>query len=332
MKNKILFNLFFALFAFVTFSGDVHAETIKECDYNTPLASFECKDNLKFKIDYANSTGVHCQVGVYAVSKNKETVTVTNAGAGTENCNTSKFIVKNMGQNICNVYGGCKDEHGAKVCDYTTPVASFACAEGQGFNVQLAHSAGTECHLELYDAYSTEKNVTIQNVGAGTENCNTSKFTVQNSGQNTCHIYGCTTTVIVEDDYSDNGVMYNTCTISCGNVKGIPENLPVFVRRLVNIVKILIPIILIIMGIVDFLKAMTSGDEKSMSETPRKFVRRIIVAVVIFLIVTVIQFVIRLVSNASLESDSDKNPAGGIAECISCFVSDKKSCGEVVCK
>lgn len=329
MKKKLLFVLYFMLFSFTL---NANAKTITECNYNTPLATFECKDNLNFKIDYANSTGVHCQVGVYAVSKNKETITIQNSGSGTENCNTSKFIVKNMGQNTCNVYGGCKDVNGAKICDYNSPVASFTCAEGQGFNVHLAHSAGIDCHLELYDAYSTEKNVTIENVGAGTENCNTSKFTVQNGGQNTCHIYGCTTTVIAEDNYSDNGVIYNTCTLTCGNVKGIPENLPVFTRRLVNVIKILVPIILVIVGIVDFLKAMTSGDEKSMSESPRRFVRRIIVAVVIFLVIAIVQFVIRLISDASLKSDSEKNPASGIAECISCFTSDKKACGEVVCK
>ena len=137
----------------------------------------------------------------------------------------------------------------------------------------------------------------------------------------------------VKDSYGNVDRVYNPCTISCGNVKGIPENLPVFTRRLVNTVKFLIPIILVIMGMIDFLKAVTSNDEKVMSESPRSFVRRIIVSVLIFLVIVFIQFVVRLISDASIKSGNEKNPAESLAECVSCFISDKNACGKaVVCK
>lgn len=134
------------------------------------------------------------------------------------------------------------------------------------------------------------------------------------------------------DPYNNSDVVYNTCTISCGDVKGIPENLPVFTRRVINVVKVLVPVVLVIMGMIDFLKAVTSNDEKVMAESPKIFIRRIIVSVLIFLVIVIIQFVVRLISDASIKSGNEKNPAESVAECISCFISDKEACGVTYCE
>ena len=206
------------------------------------------------------------------------------------------------------------DDYYTKVCDYNNPLTTFSCTEDQKFysTAKEAHPDGRSCIIALSDQNSPQNSVTVSG------KCPSEIDVIFVSG-NTCALYGCE----VEKNY--NNVVYNTNTITCGDVTGIPENLPIFIRRLINLVKILVPIVLIIMGIIDFLKAMTAGDEKAMSEAPRRFVRRIIVSILIFLVVVIIQFVVRLISDASTKAGSD-NPASSIANCISCFVSDGRYC------
>lgn len=213
-----------------------------------------------------------------------------------------------------------------KKCDYSKPLTSISCNENQIFSVVTIYQNGNSCNVVLKDQNGNQTTTTIN----GDSQC--SNFAVQYSSENTCYVYKCNDIWVEEDNYSNSGVTYNTCTISCGIVKGIPENLPVFTRKLVNIIKVLIPVILIILGIVDFLRATTSNDEKTMAESPKRFVRRIIASVLVFLVISFIQIVVRLISDASINSGDDKNPVDGVTECISCFISDKNACGEPECK
>lgn len=65
------------------------------------------------------------------------------------------------------------------------------------------------------------------------------------------------------------------------------------VKTLLVIIRWLIPIVLIILGSIDMFKAMASGDEKKTKEAQKTFTRRLIYAVVAFLI----PFIINLVFN-----------------------------------
>lgn len=100
-------------------------------------------------------------------------------------------------------------------------------------------------------------------------------------------------------------------TVKCGSMEGIPAALPQFIKNIINIVKIAVPIILVIMGMMDFAKAVVSSDEKSMKESQTKFIKRVIAAVVIFLVVTVVQLVFRIINT------DDTNE---MAACIDCFI------------
>ncbi len=104
-------------------------------------------------------------------------------------------------------------------------------------------------------------------------------------------------------------------TVSCPGIDEIPAGLPGFVRNIVNLMKIAIPILIIIMGMIDFVKAVTfTGDPK---DPPfKKFFRRLIAGVLAFFIVALVQFVF------GLAKDSDTNIAG----CISCFISTEDAC------
>ena len=120
---------------------------------------------------------------------------------------------------------------------------------------------------------------------------------------------------------------YDTTTISCGNVKGIPIGVAILSRNVVKTIKFLVPVILIVLGIVDMLRATTANDEKVMKEATGKFIRRIIAAVLVFFVISLLTFIINLIAKAARESrNSDELSTSSISECISCFISNKNMC------
>ena len=100
----------------------------------------------------------------------------------------------------------------------------------------------------------------------------------------------------------------------------VPSKLPAFTSGLFNLIKLLVPIILIVMGMIDFLRAMMSSDEKKMKDSQHRFVTRLIAAVIVFLIMAVVQFAF-----SSIAAGTDyKN---GFANCMDCiFNGDIASC------
>lgn len=75
--------------------------------------------------------------------------------------------------------------------------------------------------------------------------------------------------------------------------------------------KIVIPIILIVLGVIDLGKAVVSSDDKAISKSAKSLLVRIVAAVCIFFVPTIVSFVIRIVDT----SVDDKNEV--CAACIS---------------
>lgn len=86
-----------------------------------------------------------------------------------------------------------------------------------------------------------------------------------------------------------------------------PELKPIiwFIKKLVfNTVQIFVPIILIIMGTIDLVKAMISSDDKSNKEAISKFIRRVLSAVLVYFVVTIVSVVIGMFAKADLGDKS----------------------------
>lgn len=105
-------------------------------------------------------------------------------------------------------------------------------------------------------------------------------------------------------------------TVSCGLVDGIPAALPAFTTNIINIVKILVPVILIILGMIDFAKAVASSDEKVLKDSRTKFVRRIIGAIAVFVVIAVIQLIFNMIGGDS---------SNEMLSCINCFTNNSCS-------
>lgn len=120
--------------------------------------------------------------------------------------------------------------------------------------------------------------------------------------------------------------LFMLANVTCGGIT-IDGMVPAFTSAVVNIIKILIPIILIIFGILDLAKAVTGNDEKVMKEAQSKLIKRIIYAVIVFFVVALVQFVFGVLGKASGAEDGS-----GFTTCVDCFINNSCTAGSQVNK
>lgn len=95
--------------------------------------------------------------------------------------------------------------------------------------------------------------------------------------------------------------------------------LPSIVNLVVTLIKIFVPIVLVIFGMIDLAKAVMSNDEKEMKGAQTKLIKRVIYAVLVFLIVSIVQLVFGILADTEAVDDS-------VAGCIACFTSGTNNC------
>lgn len=82
---------------------------------------------------------------------------------------------------------------------------------------------------------------------------------------------------------------------SCG---WLPEGPIKFIAKIVEIIRNLTPVILIIMGSIDFAKAVMSQDNNQIKKAQSSFIKRIIAGVAVFFVIVIIQWVAKIINNA----------------------------------
>ena len=70
-----------------------------------------------------------------------------------------------------------------------------------------------------------------------------------------------------------------------------------YVKLVLRILQIAVPIGLILFGTLDMAKAVIAGDEKKMKEAQKPFIKRIVSAVIVFLIPYIVSVVVGLVTS-----------------------------------
>lgn len=86
------------------------------------------------------------------------------------------------------------------------------------------------------------------------------------------------------------------------------------------ILKILIPIAIIVLGMIDFGKAVISSDDKAVKNSSMKLLKRIVTGVCIFFIPLIIKIVFSMVSLISDEMRKNYN------NCIECLTDPYNKC------
>ena len=114
---------------------------------------------------------------------------------------------------------------------------------------------------------------------------------------------------------------YNFCNtdklvyVRCGDAYDIPEQVPALLSFAVNLLKIITPIVLIIVGIITLLKALTASKEDEITKAKNSLVKKIIAAVLVFFVISIVQFVTLKVAD-----DSEKD---SITSCLKCFLNNE---------
>lgn len=101
--------------------------------------------------------------------------------------------------------------------------------------------------------------------------------------------------------------------INCSGIK-IDYLIPTLTSTFITIIKILVPVMLIFLGMLDLAKAVIGSDEKAMKECQSRLIKRFIYAVLVFLIVTLVQVVFGFIATASNKSGTDT----GVNKSLNC--------------
>ena len=89
---------------------------------------------------------------------------------------------------------------------------------------------------------------------------------------------------------------------------------PIFsiLKGVVDLIKFFVPVLLILFGTLDLAKAVVAGKEEEMKKSQNMFIKRVIYAVSVFLVVTLVQFVMNFI-NENVELGKD------VRNWISCY-------------
>lgn len=78
------------------------------------------------------------------------------------------------------------------------------------------------------------------------------------------------------------------------NCESMKETIGI-VNEVLGIIKIAIPILLIALGTMDFIKAMVAQDDQKMKKAQTTFVQRLIIGVVIFFVPMIMRFLLNII-------------------------------------
>ena len=77
--------------------------------------------------------------------------------------------------------------------------------------------------------------------------------------------------------------------VTCGSIKNLPYKVLQLSNTVVNIMQIAVPIILIIMGSIDFVKAISSQKEDDIKKAQGMFIKRLIMGALVFFIFVIVK-------------------------------------------
>lgn len=111
--------------------------------------------------------------------------------------------------------------------------------------------------------------------------------------------------------------LLDVCVSYLGGSTGIPEKLAYIVGLAVRLIQIVVPILLILWGMLDLGKAVIAQKEEEIKKGQNTFIKRLVAAVVVFFVITIVRLVVSLFAD-----DSEKQ---GMWECINEVITCKSS-------
>lgn len=103
-----------------------------------------------------------------------------------------------------------------------------------------------------------------------------------------------------------------SCDAAMGNVL-IDSRIPEIVSTIITVIKIVVPILLVILGMIDLVKGLVASKEDEIKKGQKIFIKRLISGALIFFVVSIVQLVISFVVN-------DENEKTNMMTCVQCFI------------
>lgn len=95
--------------------------------------------------------------------------------------------------------------------------------------------------------------------------------------------------------------MGNELMNAAGICQMIDNDITNFIHNIIVLIKFGVPILLVILGMLDFFKAVIAGKDDEMKKSQHIFIKRLIAGVVVFFIISITQFVISIVDGSDSE-------------------------------
>ena len=110
--------------------------------------------------------------------------------------------------------------------------------------------------------------------------------------------------------------LQTTAEYTCGSTGLVfSGTFPYMVSTIILLIKIAVPILLIIFGMLDLGKAVVAQKEDEIKKGQQTFLKRAIAAVIVFFVIQIVQIIIRFVSN------NETN----VSNCFNCFINGKEA-------
>ena len=100
----------------------------------------------------------------------------------------------------------------------------------------------------------------------------------------------------------------------------VPNTLFNLVSTIITGIKIVVPILLIIWGMLDFAKSVVAKKEEDIKKYQKAFVSRLISALIVFLIVFIVQLAVNIISGVEDTTNEDGTTVSDIWSCSKKFI------------
>lgn len=106
--------------------------------------------------------------------------------------------------------------------------------------------------------------------------------------------------------------------VKCGAKKTqglskFPKKFPELTSFVVSILEVAVPVLLVLMGVFDLVRAISAGKEDEIKKAQSTFIKRLITGALVFFIIAIVKLLINIL---------DSKGAAGIIDCVNCFVSN----------
>lgn len=108
----------------------------------------------------------------------------------------------------------------------------------------------------------------------------------------------------------------NGIYVTCGPIKSLPKKILQLSNTIVNIMQVAVPVILVLFGMIDLVKAVSSQKDDDIRKAQGVLIKRLILGVLVYFIVVIVKLLL-----SAIGGNTD-----GIWNCVQCFISNANGC------